>query len=60
LSTFVLSVCTLCPLYCPAQGDIVGREYIHITQKLTIFGSGVGKLFAKQFRAVQIWIKFTT
>jgi hypothetical protein len=26
-----------------------GREYIHLTQKLTIFGSGVGKLFAKQF-----------
>jgi hypothetical protein len=33
LSTFVLCVCTLCPLYCPAQ-------YMHITQKLTIFGSG--------------------
>jgi hypothetical protein len=33
LSTFVLCLCTLCPLYCPAQ-------YINITQKLTIFGSG--------------------
>jgi hypothetical protein len=33
LSTFVLCVCT-------EQDNIVGREYIHITQKLTIFGSG--------------------
>jgi hypothetical protein len=45
----VLCVCTLCPLYRPEQGNIVGREYIHLTQKLTIFGSGLGKLFAKQF-----------
>jgi hypothetical protein len=33
LSTFVLCVCT-------EQGNIVGREYIRITQKFTIFGSG--------------------
>jgi Pyruvate/2-oxoacid:ferredoxin oxidoreductase delta subunit len=26
-------VCTLCPLYCPDQGDIVGREYIHNSKK---------------------------
>jgi hypothetical protein len=25
---------------CTEQGNIVGREYINITQKLTIFGSG--------------------
>jgi hypothetical protein len=50
LSTFVLCVCTLCPLYRPEQGNIVCREYIHLTQKLTIFGSGVGNLFKKQFR----------
>jgi hypothetical protein len=25
---------------CTEQGNIVGREYIHITQKLTMFGSG--------------------
>jgi hypothetical protein len=26
-------VCTLCPLYCPDLGDIVGREYIHDSKK---------------------------
>jgi hypothetical protein len=33
LSTILLCLCT-------EQGNIVGREYINITQKLTIFGSG--------------------
>jgi hypothetical protein len=25
----IQSVCTLCPLYDPEQGNIVGRKYIH-------------------------------
>jgi hypothetical protein len=24
----LIFLCTFCLLYCPAQGDIVGREYI--------------------------------
>jgi hypothetical protein len=28
----------LCPLYCPDQGDIVGREYIHFYKFLLPYG----------------------
>jgi hypothetical protein len=63
LSTFVLCVCTLCPLYRPKQGNIVGREYIHITQKLTIFGSGrqscLGQMRAKYHFDIEMPIRGT-
>jgi hypothetical protein len=29
-------LCSFCPLYCPAQGDIVGREYIKVCKFLQI------------------------
>jgi hypothetical protein len=32
------NVCTLCPLYCPDQGDIVGREYIIFYKFLLPYG----------------------
>jgi hypothetical protein len=32
------NVCTLCPLYCPDQGDIVGREYINVYKFLLPYG----------------------
>jgi hypothetical protein len=35
-------VCTLCPLYCPDQGDIVGREYIHSCKFISPYGTSLG------------------
>jgi hypothetical protein len=35
------NVCTLCPLYCPDQGDIVGREYIHSCKFLYPYGTSL-------------------
>jgi hypothetical protein len=32
------NLCTLCPLYCPDQGDIVGREYINFYKFLLPYG----------------------
>jgi hypothetical protein len=36
------NVCTLCPLYYPDQGDIVGREYIHSCKFLYPYGTSLG------------------
>jgi hypothetical protein len=32
------NLCTLCPLYCPDQGDIAGREYINVYKFLLPYG----------------------
>jgi hypothetical protein len=32
------NLCTLCSLYCPDQGDIVGREYINFYKFLLPYG----------------------
>jgi hypothetical protein len=40
--TICKNVCTLCPLYRPDQGDIVGREYIHSCKFLYPYGTSLG------------------
>jgi hypothetical protein len=36
------NVCTLCLLYRPDQGNIVGREYIHSCKFLYPYGTSLG------------------
>jgi hypothetical protein len=36
------NVCTLCPLYRPDQGNIVGRKYIHSCKFLYSYGTSLG------------------
>jgi hypothetical protein len=38
-----IKICkNVCPLYCPDQGDIVGREYIHSCKFLYPYGTSLG------------------